>query len=293
MQNPDFSKHTDIRPYKSETLRDFPDMSTSFPGNLAHQPIGVFDSGLGGLTVLSALRARLPGEDFIYFADTRFLPYGNRSESFIQARGKEIATALAAQGVKAIVIACNTATAAAAEVIRASVHLPVVALEPAVKPAVALTRTRVIGVLATTRTLASRRFQHLVENHAQSIKVVPLACPGLAEAIETQGPESGAVCRLLDDYVPPLSKMGADVVVLGCTHYPWVKPGIAARLPEGTRIVDTGEAVARQVERRLMGESRLGGHGLLRLMTSGNPREVQETATRLWGAPLRMEHWDF
>lgn len=256
-----------------------------------HQPIGVFDSGLGGLTVLAALRARLPGEDFIYFADTHFLPYGDRPEAFIQARGQAIAAALVARGAKAIVVACNTATAAAAELIRAATPKPVVALEPAVKPAVGLTKTGVVGVLATTRTLASGRFQRLVQTYAESVRVIPQACPGLAEAIETEGPDSPRVQSLLDEYVQPLVLAGADVVVLGCTHYPWVRAGIAARLPEGVTIVDTGEAVARQVERRLQGESHLGGRGQLQLATSGNPLQVRETVTRLWGSSLHVESW--
>ena len=256
-----------------------------------HQPIGVFDSGLGGLTVLAALRARLPGEDFIYFADTHFLPYGEKPEAFIQARGQAIAQALVERGAKAIVVACNTATAAAAELIRAAVPFPVVALEPAVKPAAALTRTGVVGVLATTRTLASQRYQRLVQTHAESVRVISQPCPGLADAIETQGPDSPRVAALLDEYVQPLAEAGADVVVLGCTHYPWVRAGIAARLPEGVTIVDTGEAVARQVERRLQGESHLGGHGQLQLATSGNPLLVRETVARLWGSPLPVEAW--
>ncbi|MGB4468383.1 MAG: glutamate racemase [Azovibrio sp.] len=255
------------------------------------QPIGVFDSGLGGLTVLAALRARLPGEDFIYFADTHFLPYGDRPESFIQARGQAIAAALVERGAKAIVVACNTATAAAAELIRAAIPKPVVALEPAVKPAAGLTRTGVVGVLATTRTLASGRFQRLVQTYAESVQVISQACPGLAEAIETEGPDSPRVQALLDEYLQPLARAGADVVVLGCTHYPWVRAGISARLPEGVILVDTGEAVARQVERRLQGESRLGGHGQLQLATSGNPLQVRETVARLWGSFLPVERW--
>jgi glutamate racemase len=258
----------------------------------SEEPIGIFDSGLGGLTVLAAVRARLPAEDCVYFADTRFLPYGNRSETFIQARGLEISAALARRGAKIIVIACNTATAAAAETIRANTQLPVVALEPAVKPAVALTRSGAVGVLATTRTLASARFQTLVRAHANGTRIIPQPCPGLAEAIEEEGPESPRVNVLLDNYVPPLAKAGADVVVLGCTHYPWVRSGIAARLPEGVRLVDTGEAVARQVERRLRGESHLGGAGRLQVATSGHPHKVQHTVNRLNGASTPVEFWD-
>lgn len=256
-------------------------------------PIGVFDSGLGGLTVLRALRQRLPDEDFLYFADTRYLPYGDRPESFLRQRGRQVVDALAARGAKALVIACNTATAAAAEEIRAHTHLPVVALEPAVKPAVQLTRSGAVGVLATTRTLASARFARLVATHAGTVRVIAQACPGLAEAIESHGAGSAEVETLLDRFVTPLATLGVDVVTLGCTHYPWVAAGIAARLPTGTQLVDTGEAVARQLERVLTGARlRAGGHGRLRVASSGDPQQVNATISRLWGEPLAVEHWD-
>lgn len=260
------------------------------------QPIAVFDSGLGGLTVLRALRGRLPQEDFFYFADTRFLPYGDKPEVFLKARGVAIAEALVKRGAKALVIACNTATAAAAEAIRAAVDLPIVALEPGVKPAVSLTRSGVIGVLATTRTLASERFQRLVGNHAPHLQVIPQACPGLAEAIETEGPDSPPVAVLLDAFVAPLAAAGADVVVLGCTHYPWVAEAIAARLPAGVTLLDTGEAVARQLERLLAAGNLQGGgaagQGKLVVATSGSPQQVIATVDRLWGQKLPVEHWE-
>lgn len=256
-------------------------------------PIAVFDSGLGGLTVLRTLRDRLPREDFLYFADTRFLPYGERPESFLKERGVVIADALATRGAKALVIACNTATAAAAEAIRGATRLPVVALEPGVKPAAVLTRSGVIGVLATTRTLASARFERLVGNHANHVRVVAQACPGLAEAIETEGPESPRVAALLDAFVAPLAAAGADVVVLGCTHYPWVSAGIAARLAPGTAILDTGDAVARQLERLLAAGNLLGGGaGRLTVATSGAPQVVGATAGRLWGQHLPVTYWE-
>ena len=257
------------------------------------QAIAVFDSGLGGLTVLRALRDRLPGEDFFYFADTRFLPYGDRPEAFLKERGVSIARALAARGAKALVIACNTATAAAAEAIRAATSLPVVALEPGVKPAAALTRSGVVGVLATTRTLDSERFQRLVGNHANHVRVVARACPGLAEAIEAAGAGGSEVEALLDAHVAPLAEAGADVVVLGCTHYPWVAEGIARRMPPGTTLLDTGEAVARQLDRLLAAGSLLGGgSGRLDVATSGSPAAVGATVDRLWGRHLPVEHWE-
>lgn len=256
-------------------------------------PVAVFDSGLGGLTVLRALRERLPQEDFFYFADTRFLPYGDRPEVFLKERGVLIAEALVRRGVKALVIACNTATAAAAEAIRAVVNLPIVALEPGVKPAVGLTKSGVIGVLATTRTLDSERFQRLVGNHAHHLKVIAQACPGLAEAIESEGPDSPQVAVLLDGFLAPLAAAGADVMVLGCTHYPWVAAAIARRMPPGVVLLDTGEAVARQLERLLTTGNLLGGgQGRLRIATSGAPASVLATVKRLWGEHLPVEHWE-
>jgi len=256
---------------------------------LNQHPVAVFDSGLGGLTVLRALLARLPGEDYLYFADTHYLPYGDKPESFLRERGRQVAAALAGKGCKALVIACNTATAAAAEVIRESVTIPIVALEPGVKPAAAASRCGVVGVLATTRTLASERFQRLVRDHAANVRVIVQACPGLAEAIETQGPESREVAALLDRYAAPLAE--ADQVVLGCTHYPLVRAAIAARLP-GAQLIDTGEAVARQLERILHGGGKRGGGGGLTVVTSGNPLIVRETVARLWGATLPVDHWN-
>lgn len=256
-------------------------------------PIAVFDSGLGGLTVLRALRGRLPQEDYFYFADTRFLPYGDRPEAFLRERGVLIAEALARRGAKALVIACNTATAAAAEAIRAASALPIVALEPGVKPAAALSKSGVIGVLATTRTLQSERFRRLVGNHANHVRVLAQACPGLAEAIESEGPHGPRVAALLDAGVAPLAAAGADVVVLGCTHYPWVAEGIARRLPAGTVVLDTGAAVARQLERRLAADGLLGGgHGRLMLATSGAPQQVVATVDRLFGQKSQVEHWE-
>ena len=256
-------------------------------------PIAVFDSGLGGLTVVNALRGRLPHEDFFYFADTRYLPYGDKPEAFLRERGVAIAQALAARGAKALVVACNTATAMAAEAIRAATPLPVVALEPGVKPAVALTQRGVVGVLATVRTLESERFQRLVGNHGGTARVIPQACPGLADAIEQFGQHSEEVATLLDRFVAPLAEAGADVLVLGCTHYPWVAEGIAVRMPAGTRILDTGEAVARQLERLLLAANlQGGGHGRLTVSTSGSPQAVAATVDRLWGQHLPVHHWE-
>jgi glutamate racemase len=275
--------------------------SLSFPNPIDHhqRPIGVFDSGLGGLTVLAALRKHLPNEHFLYFADTRYLPYGDRSETFLRERGLSIANYLQNIGCKAIVIACNTATATAAESIRASCSLPIVALEPAVKPAATLSKIGIIGVLATTRTLESLRFEKLVQDHASHIQVIPQACPDLADAIETDGPDSTRVNNLLDQYLQPLVKAGVDVVVLGCTHYPWVRKGIASRLPSDVRIVDTGDAVARQLERvlqefKLLPEPTGGkSEGRVVIGTSGDSVLIQAAMEKLGEASISVEEWSF
>ena len=259
-------------------------------------PIGVFDSGLGGLTVLAALQKHLPGEHFLYFADTRFLPYGDRSEEFLRERGLVIAQHLQRLGCKALVIACNTATAHAAEAIRAHCSLPVVALEPAVKPAAALSKNGVIGVLATTRTIQSPRFEKLVQGYAKHVQVIPQSCPDLADAIESDGPESERVNVLLDRYIEPLVSAGVDVVVLGCTHYPWVKSGISRRFPQEVRIVDTGEAVARQLERLLIQsalQTNINSLGVLRIATSGDAEAIEHAIRRLTGKSVSVEEWSF
>ena len=261
--------------------------------NPSSAPIGVFDSGLGGLTVLRALQQQLPHEHFLYFADTRFLPYGDRSEEFLRERGLTIANHFAQLGAKAIVVACNTATAAAAESIRAHCPIPVVALEPAVKPAAALSKTGTIAVLATTRTLASQRFKRLVADHAEHLRVISQPCPGLADAIEAEGPNSQLVANLLDTFVTPLRYTETDVVVLGCTHYPWVSEGIAARLPAHVKILDTGEAIARQLHRRLANNPSWVPHpqSHISLATSGDVGKVQKTVEMLWGTKLPIKHW--
>lgn len=250
--------------------------------------IGVFDSGLGGLTVLASLRAALPHENFLYFADTRYLPYGDRSEDFLRERGQQIVERLMAEGVKAVVIACNTATAAAAEAIRANCRLPVVALEPGIKPAASLSRNGVVGVMATTRTLNSARFDRLVKGHASHLQLVLQACPDLADAIEADGPQSPRVSTLLDRYVAPLAEAGVDVVVLGCTHYPWVREGIARRLPAGVEILDTGDAVARQLVRVLGKENLLTPAENQNLPASG--QWVMATSGQLEQIRLALRH---
>ena len=214
-------------------------------------PIGVFDSGLGGLTVLQSLRSLLPGEDFIYFADQAFCPYGGRPETEIRDRAFAVTDALRAEGAKLVVVACNTATIAAVAALRAAVSMPFVGMEPAVKPASALTRTGVVGVLATPGSLAGDKFQHLVATHAQGVKVLTQPCRGWVESVEAGDLDGPVVRQQVRAAVQPLIDAGCDVLVLGCTHFPLLRAVIAELAGPTVTLLETGPAVARQTLRVL------------------------------------------
>ncbi|MBD9499187.1 glutamate racemase [Pseudomonas sp. BGr12] len=249
-------------------------------------PIGVFDSGVGGLSVLHEIRARLPHESLIYLADCGHVPYGEKTPEYIRARCRAIADFLLNRGAKALVLACNTATAAAAADLRELYpQLPIVAMEPAVKPAAEATRSGVVGVLATTGTLKSARFAALLDRFASDVRVVTQPCPGLVERIEL-GDLSGSQTReLLQGYVSPLLAEGCDTLILGCTHYPFLRPLLRELVPADVSLIDTGAAVARQLERLLQvrGMLALGDAKKTELWTSGAVEELERVLPVLWG----------
>jgi glutamate racemase len=224
----------------------------------SNAPIGVFDSGVGGFSVLRHIRAQLPHEHLLYFADPAFAPYGDKPEQVVAERSLAIAGFLVAQGAKALVVACNTATVAAIKLLRAHYpDLPIVGVEPGLKPGAAATRNGKVGVLATDGTLAGEKFQLLREQISQSSKAQFLlqGCTGLADQIELGEFDSAATAAMLKRYIVPLLDQGADTLVLGCTHYPLVQAAIehliAGTTPREIVLVDTGEAVARQLARLL------------------------------------------
>ena len=210
-----------------------------------NNPIGVFDSGVGGISVLKHIHALLPHENLIYVADSANAPYGNKTPEFIQQRSLEIADFLINQGVKALVIACNTATAAAAEMLRAKYTLPIIGMEPAVKSAAAASHNGVIGVLATVGTLKSVQFAALLESYGRNVEVITQACTGLVECIERGELQAQSTLKLIQQYCAPLLAEGADTIVLGCTHYPFVRPLIEQVVGKNVHIIDTGAAVAK------------------------------------------------
>jgi glutamate racemase len=255
------------------------------------RPIGIFDSGVGGLSVAAEVRRVLPGEDLVYVADAAYCPYGDRPAGEVRARALLIGRHLESSGAKLLVVACNTATGAALEELREAVRVPAVGLEPAVKTAAARTRRGGIGVLATAGTLASERFARLVRDHAQGIAVVAQPCPGLVELIEEGEREGPRLHALLERLTAPLRAAQVDAVVLGCTHYPFVREALAAVLGPEVELIDSAPAIARRTLSLLeaAGLRANGGRGSLRLLTTGDPRALAAVAERLLGHPSTVE----
>ena len=269
------------------------------------QPIGVFDSGVGGLSVLQALRAALPHERFVYLADSAHAPYGERGDAYVAARTHAITQYLRAQHhIKARVVACNTATAAAIHEVRSSQpDLPLVGLEPAIKPALAATRTGHVGVIGTRGTLTSSKFGKLMASLDGQAHFVVQPCDGLAHAIERSvalpiPADDGAVTEtasLCERYIHAMGAFGAapgqiDTLVLGCTHYIFVAPELRALVGPDVRFIETGEPVARQT-RRLLDTAGLlcmsapPEADRIRLLTTGPVAMLQAAAQRWLGLP--------
>ena len=257
-------------------------------GGPAGKPVGVFDSGLGGLSVVREIRRHLPNEDLVYIADSAWCPYGIRRPEEIIERSEYMVRALLAAGSKAIVIACNTASAMAIFALREKFpEVPLIGLEPAVKPAVERSRTRNVGVLATPRTVAGERLQWLIETYAGGATVHRVAATGLVELVEAgvlDGPDvDAALAPLLD----PMLEVGVDHVVLGCTHYPFLRQAIQGYVGESVVLLDSGEAVAQRLDSvlttlsmRKMDDVAGGG---FHLFTSGDPVPVDRVARQLLG----------
>jgi glutamate racemase len=261
-------------------------------------PIGVFDSGVGGLSVLREIRAHLPAEDLFYVADSGHAPYGEKPPTYVQARAEHLIGWLQAQGCKAVVVACNTVTGLSIEQLRQRFPtLPIVAIEPAVKPAAALTRSGVFGVLATQNTVQSSGLARLVAQHAQGHRVLLQACPGWVERVERgelQGPAAEAAVR---ERLQPLLDQGVDVLVLGCTHYPFLLTTIAHMAGPHVQVLDPAPAVARELVRRLHtlgllrateGAAPHPPLGSTRFWTSGSLAQAHVVMSQLWGQPVTV-----
>lgn len=252
--------------------------------------IGVFDSGVGGLSVLRAIAQQLPQAPLHYLADSAHAPYGARDAAFIEQRALALAGRLLDEGAGMLVVACNTASVVAVARLRERwAGLPIVAMEPALKPAAAITKSGTVGVLATERTLASAAVQRLQAAHPQ-VRWRLQPCPGWVEAIERGDTDGPATRALVQRHVRPLVDAGADTLVLGCTHYPFLAPLIAEAAGPGVTLVDPAPAVARQVAaRRPPAAAGPVPPAAPRFSSTGDPAHAAALISRLWGAPVAVQ----
>lgn len=264
-------------------------------------PIGIFDSGVGGLSVLCEVRRLLPDEAIIFFADQAHVPYGPRSLEQVRSFSEEITRYLLDRGVKLIVVACNTASAAALHYLRERFpQTPFVGMEPAVKPAAEYTQSGVVGVLATPATFQGELYASVIERFAQGVTVLQDTCPGLVEQIEKGEVDSAETRAILETALSPMIARGVDRVVMGCTHYPFVIPLIEAIVGPDVGVIDPAPAVARQVARILDSHGLRAapraetGRGTVACLTSGDPARLSRLLPRLIGesCPVEGLSWD-
>jgi glutamate racemase len=258
-------------------------------------PVGIFDSGVGGLSVMREIVRRLPDEDVVFFADTVHCPYGRRTHEEIQQLVRGIVGFLVFQGAKIVVVACNTASAAALHQVRETFETPIVGMEPAVKPAAERSGRRIVGVMATEATFQGALFASLVERFASGVEVLTRTCPGLVEQVEKGLVTADATREMLEICLRPMLDAGVDSVVLGCTHYPFLRALIGEIVGDGVEIIDPSSAVARQTARVLRREGLLSekGPGRYRFYTTGDPQRFErllEELTDLKG-PVMAAEW--
>jgi len=258
-----------------------------------NNPIGVFDSGVGGLSVLRSLQEQMPGEDIIYFGDQGHVPYGARPMEEIQKFSAGITNFLLNQGSKIIVVACNTASAAALTYLREKFpKVTFVGMEPAVKPAAEATKTGKVGVLATPATFQGALYASVVERFGASVELLQSTCPGLVSQIEKGELDAKATRAILEDALLPMLERNIDTVVLGCTHYPFVIPLIQSIVGENVRVIDPAPAIARQTQRLLDvqglrdSSEKTGG---LQIFTSGDAKVVRSVILKLLNADLEVK----
>jgi glutamate racemase len=253
---------------------------------LNSRAIGVMDSGVGGLSVLQHIHHLLPHEHLNYVADSQYAPYGSLSPAKITERCFTVADFLIAQDIKVLVVACNTATAAAITDMRARYDLPIIGMEPAVKPAAAASKNGIIGVLATVGTLKSAQFAALLESYGRNVEVVTQGCVGLVECIERGELDTEHTKQLLQQYCAPLLAEGADTIVLGCTHYPFVRGLIEQIVGQSVSIIDTGAAVANHLQATLQSQSLITSsqeEPIITIWTNNRAAGRDAVIQQLWG----------
>lgn len=254
-------------------------------------PLGIFDSGVGGLSVLREIRAALPAESVYYVADSANAPWGDKPPGFVRERALQISRFLVGRGVKAIVIGSNTGTAGSAEALRSELSVPVIGIEPGIKPAVSASRSGVVGAIVPAAVGESDRLASLLDRFGGDVKVIIQPVPGLVEHIEQADVDGPEVRRMVEGYIRPMLDAGADAIVLGSTHYVFLKPLLAEIAGPGVALIETGAAVARQLA-RVLDERHLragGDSGTERFWTSGDPGTSRRVISALLGREVAVE----
>lgn len=251
------------------------------------KPIGIFDSGVGGLSICHAIKCTLPEEDLVYFADIAFSPYGNKSKNMVRERSDYIVNFLISRDCKAIVVACNTATTNSIHYLRSKFSIPIIGVEPAIKPAALESKKGVIGVLATEQTLESDSFKVLKSKYSKKVKIESMACPKFVSLVENLNHNSKEAFEVADQYVRPLLLNGSDKIILGCTHFSFLWSALSKAVGDEADLIDTASPVATQVKKRLhdlnLQNSRIGS-GNAEFWTSGSSKEVIKPMSKLWGS---------
>ncbi len=254
-------------------------------------PIGIFDSGVGGLSIAREVHKLLPDEHLVYVADQAFSPYGSQEKQLIETRSEWLLDHFCQRGCKAVVVACNTATVNTIHRLRKSFPLPIIGVEPGIKPAAQQSKSGIIGVLATPQTLNSKAFQMLKERFTPQVKIETQACPKFVELVEAVDLDSDATQAAVKEYVLPLLDKGADQLVLGCTHYSFLAPCIESVIGTNANLVDTAAPVAIEVRRRLEDLSILADSQdpIIEFYSSNASNSVAERISSLWGSPVQVK----
>ena len=274
-------------PHISESMVPEPHIKSRSRSLLPRDPIGVFDSGVGGLSTLRQLRRLMPNERFVFLADQSHVPYGGKTGPQLCALSERVARFLIRRRCKAIVVACNTATCYAIGHLRRTFSVPFIGTVPAIKPACALSSAGVVGILSTPATARSAALRDLVRRFAGGTRVLRVGCPGLEEQVETGGIDDPRTMELISRYIRPLTAAGADLIVLGCTHYPFLRTRIE-RI-SGIRTIDGNRAIARRARDVLAGLDLMSpsGTGALACFTTGSVAAFDRVASRLLRVPIR------
>lgn len=256
------------------------------------QAIGVFDSGLGGLSIAHAIEKILPEEDLVYFADLEYSPYGPKSKEIIAERSERIVDFLKEQNCKLIVVACNTATVNSIEILRSKFSIPIVGVEPGIKPAVMKSESAVIGVLATEQTLKSGSFKRLKSSYSKNSLIEVMPCPDFVTLVETLQHKGDSAKEAVERYIRPLLEKKCDQIVLGCTHFSFLKDRIKDVVGDQAEIIDTAEAVAKQVFNKLSQldiQNNSDSKNTIKFWTS-RIENSSKAVSHLWGKEVSVFH---